>query len=62
MVETDILQIRIRGDFRRNNASDIEVFTDGRQNDFDLAHVSLTWHMKGNIQSLLRHYPPLFTK
>jgi hypothetical protein len=46
MVETDILQIRIRGDFRRNNASDIEVFTDGRQNDVDLANVSLTWHMK----------------
>merc|ERR1719394_869977 len=33
MVETDILQIRLRGDYRC-------------QNDVDLADVSLTWHMK----------------
>ena len=49
MVETDILQIRLRGDFRRHNAEEIEVFTDGRQNDVDLADVSLTWHMKGTL-------------
>ena len=46
MVETDILQVRIRGDYRCQNAENIDVFTDGRQNDVDLADVSLTWHMK----------------
>merc|ERR1719394_1114040 len=46
MVETDILQIRLRGDYRCQNAENIDVFTDGRQNDVDLADVSLTWHMK----------------
>ena len=34
------------GDFRSHHAEELEVFTDGRQNDVDLAHISLTWHMK----------------
>ena len=46
MVETDLLEMRLRGDFRCNNAENIEVFTDGRQNDIDLSDISLTWHMK----------------
>merc|ERR1712168_389312 len=46
MVETDILQVRLRGHFRCQNSENIELFTDGRQNDVDLAKVSLTWHMK----------------
>ena len=46
MVETDLLEMRLRGDFRCNNAETIEVFTDGRQNDIDLSDISLTWHMK----------------
>lgn len=46
MVETDLLEMRLRGDFRCHNAENIEVFTDGRQNDIDLSDISLTWHMK----------------
>ena len=46
MVDADMLQLRLRGDFRSHHAEELEVFTDGRQNDVDLAHISLTWHMK----------------
>ena len=43
----DVLVIKFLGHFLHNNASEIEVFTDGRQNDVDLADISLTWHLKG---------------
>merc|ERR1712190_5107 len=46
MVDADMLQLRLRGDFRSHHAEELDVFTDGRQNDVDLADVSLTWHMK----------------
>ena len=46
MVDADMLQLRLRGDFRSHHAEELEVFTDGRQNDVDLANISLTWHMK----------------
>ena len=39
--------IKFIGHFLHNYASEIEVFTDGRQNDVDLANMSLTWHLRG---------------
>ena len=43
----DVIVIKFIGHFLHNYASEIEVFTDGRQNDVDLANMSLTWHLRG---------------
>merc|ERR1719419_1090945 len=42
----DVIVIKFIGHFLHNYASEIEVFTDGRQNDVDLANMSLTWHLR----------------
>ena len=46
LVDSDLLQVKLRGDFRNYHSQELEVFTDGRQNDVDLSDISLTWHMK----------------